>query len=386
MRIAHFAQSLRLEEGGVAKAVIDLCACLRAGGHECAVATHAIDDAARAALGTARVEVLPPLAGPLRLLTSAARATARRVLEWGEAAHFHGAWTLSHTGLGAWCRTRGVAYVVSPHGMLDDFTVRRGWAHKQVYLALAGSRFLRGAGAVHCTARAELAQSSRFFPRELGVVAPLPMDLTPFDREPDGSLALEAFPALRRHAHRVLFLARLHKKKRPDLVVRSVALLRGEGLDALCVIAGTGGEEERLRSLAAELGVADATLFTGFVGGKLKTSLLAACEVSALPSSQENFGYSMFESLAAGTPVVTTGLVDTWEEIESSGGGLAVEQTSGAFALAMGGLLRDAPRREAMGRSGRAWVMRTLAPDATRAALERVYNAALSRGGRATRR
>lgn len=65
------------------------------------------------------------------------------------------------------------------------------------------------------------------------------------------------------------------------------------------------------------------------------------------------------ESLAAGTPVITTRGVDIWPEIEGCGGGLIVDRTPAAFADAIDRLLAD-PRRVGMGEDGRRWVLQEL--------------------------
>ena len=131
------------------------------------------------------------------------------------------------------------------------------------------------------------------------------------------------------------------------------------------VVAGSGDDlyVQRLQSQVASAGLGDRVHFVGHVGGSLKFSLCEAADICVLPTSQENFGFVQFEALACGTPVMTTTLVDTWREIDDSGGGVAVEQNADAVIEGLQPLLADPTKREEMGRLGRAWVLENLATD-----------------------
>jgi glycosyltransferase involved in cell wall biosynthesis len=81
--------------------------------------------------------------------------------------------------------------------------------------------------------------------------------------------------------------------------------LRESGGGAQLVIAGPMGEGERvLRRLAAELGIAEHVVFTGFVDDRDLSALYSAACVYACPSFYEGFGFTVLEAMASGTPVV----------------------------------------------------------------------------------
>jgi glycosyltransferase involved in cell wall biosynthesis len=80
-----------------------------------------------------------------------------------------------------------------------------------------------------------------------------------------------------------------------------------------------------------------------------------------------------YESLACNTPVMTTTLVDTWKEIVSSGGGIAVDQSADAIVAGITPLLADRVHLADMGRLGRAWVFDQLSVDRIAGALEAMY-------------
>lgn len=166
-----------------------------------------------------------------------------------------------------------------------------------------------------------------------------------------------------------------------DVLIRAVADLAHAGRSLRCIVAGTGDNAylERMRALAASLGVADRVRFVGMVTGDLKLSLYQLADVFALPTSQENFGFVLPESLACGTPVVTTEGVDIWPELVDGGGAVVAERTPAAFARETAALLDDPARRERMGRQGREWVMRYLDGESVAEKYEDLYRRAASR-------
>jgi glycosyltransferase involved in cell wall biosynthesis len=108
----------------------------------------------------------------------------------------------------------------------------------------------------------------------------------------------------------VLFLGRLHPKKRLDLLIR--AFLAGAPPTFRLVVAGPdeGGLWDRLMGEQLRNGVASRLVRVGTVGGADKVTLLAGARLFALPSEHENFGIAALEALAAGTPILLSPHVD----------------------------------------------------------------------------
>lgn len=92
--------------------------------------------------------------------------------------------------------------------------------------------------------------------------------------------------------------------KRPLDLVRTLGLLRGQGVDAALVLVGDGEERLRTESLARELGVWESCRFVGFQ--RQIREWYAAVDASLLTSANEGTPVVAIESLAAGRPVVAT--------------------------------------------------------------------------------
>jgi len=201
-------------------------------------------------------------------------------------------------------------------------------------------------------------------------VIPLTFDIDLYRELPDPAPARSAFAFLDEDVPTSLFLSRIHHKKGIEVLLRAIHLLHesrdghGKGYACRLLIAGTGDPDyiRTLKALASSLGLDETVAFLGHVSGELKLSLLAAADVFVLPTSQENFGLALTESLASGTPVITTPGVDIWPELESSGGAIIVKPEPRLFADAIQNLTRDPSRAHEMGRMGRRWVLEHLDP------------------------
>ena len=143
------------------------------------------------------------------------------------------------------------------------------------------------------------------------------------------------------------------------------------------VIAGTGDEPyvSEMKELAKSTGVDGHTYFLGFASGQAKLALFEACDVFALPTSQENFGFVFFEALASGTTVLTTKGTDTWSEIEQSGGGVIVENTPEAFATALEEIISDQDRFGSQAQNAREWIFTEMSVDKVRLQYQQMYMA-----------
>ena len=116
--------------------------------------------------------------------------------------------------------------------------------------------------------------------------------------------------------------------------------------------------------------------FLGFVSGRNKVSLYQASDGFVLPTSQENWGFVLLESLACATPVITTKGVDIWPELQSSGGAVIADETPQAFAAALADLILDREKRQRMQQQGRAWVQRNFNVDRVVEQYEQLYECA----------
>jgi glycosyltransferase involved in cell wall biosynthesis len=147
----------------------------------------------------------------------------------------------------------------------------------------------------------------------------------------------------------VLVLSRLHEKKGIDTILRAVATLPGVFL----WLAGDGPERARYESLAAALACADRVRFLGWRTDR--KSLLAACDVCALPSRYEPFGTVIPEAWSMHRPLVATRAAGASEYVTDRETGLLCPiDDVPALATALRTALTDAPLRARLTEAGHA--------------------------------
>lgn len=144
-------------------------------------------------------------------------------------------------------------------------------------------------------------------------------------------------------------VARLAGQKRFDRLLRALAMLP---YPVHCILAGDGPSLEIIRSVAAELGMADRVHLTGFrsdVG-----DVLDAFDVFAVSSDREGLANAMLEAMAFGLPVVSTDVSGAREALEGEPSpGIVTGFDEAELAEAIGGVLRDPEARRRMGEAAR---------------------------------
>ena len=118
------------------------------------------------------------------------------------------------------------------------------------------------------------------------------------------------------------WFGRMTEIKRVDQLLRAFARVRAQAPNVQLALAGDGPLRLELETLARNLGVDDATHFLGM--RKDVAELYAACDAVALTSANEGTPVSLIESLASGTPVVSTNVGGVPDVVRDGETGLLV--------------------------------------------------------------
>ncbi len=118
----------------------------------------------------------------------------------------------------------------------------------------------------------------------------------------------------------LLIAGRLHKVKGVDLTLRAVAPL---GDKVWVIAAGNGPDEQALKALAAELGIAHRVVFTGWVNDISVPA--AAADIWLVPSRWEPMGNTTLDAWAYGKPLIAARAAGPASMIEDGKTGLLAE-------------------------------------------------------------
>ncbi len=201
---------------------------------------------------------------------------------------------------------------------------------------------------------------SRFLASGLGIglerfhVIPngIPVGSAPL-RDAETMRAARASAGLPGEGRLALAVGNLYPVKGHDTLLRAVAQLPLVSL----AIAGRGEEEERLRGLAAELGIADRVHLLGLRDDV--STLLSAADVFVQPSNSEGLPLAVLEAMAHGLPVVASDVGGIPEAVANGVTGiLTAPRDPESLAQALRSVLEERnDRGAALGIAGRERVL-----------------------------
>ncbi|OBA86170.1 glycosyltransferase [Mycobacteriaceae bacterium 1482268.1] len=262
------------------------------------------------------------------------------------------------------CLKRGIPVVVQPHGMidfssnllakpLDAFWTRPVLrsASTVFHLTPRESRDLRGVAGESLT-MCELNN---------GVPEAIPRNASASGQQPE-----------------VLFLARLHPRKRPDMFVRMAQQLIAEGYGARFSLVGPDeGARSEAEALIAEFGLESYVRCEGHLDSDHTASRLRKAAVYVLPAVDEPYPMSVLEAMAVGLPVVVTDTCGLAPLVEETQSGIVVGPELESLTNAVRGLLDDPRKAIAMGENARRAVSERSGMASVTDVLERTYRRVL---------
>ena len=220
-----------------------------------------------------------------------------------------------------------VALLVQTHGMVRP----DGRRLARVIDAVATGRVLAGAAAC-CALTAEEARGLE----RLGVPAAR-------IRQLGNGVPPQSRRAAWAEIPRIVYCARLHRRKRPVAFVEAAAEVLARGHRATFALYGPDeGELGAVDAAIHALGVSDSVSYEGPVEPARVLDVLAAAQVYVLPSVDEPFPMSLLEAMSLGLPSITTDSVGIKEQLMTSGGAIVTDASVGSLADAVVRVITDA--------------------------------------------
>ena len=259
-------------------------------------------------------------------------------------------------------------FVVQCHGMV----VPKRSAAVRLFDRFVTARLLSTATRVLCLNDEEVRRVRQLSPDAKAMVVP--------NGVPDTSIVrnLTVVP----DKPEVLFLARLHRRKRPELFAQAAAVLLNDEVSARFRVVGpdegAGAEVDSVvEEFVANGGDATDLAREPAVAAAEVLDRLAVADVYVLPAEDEPFGMSVVEACSTGVPVIVMRDCGLAAFVERNRCGLVVDDaTPAALADAIRALLDDPRAAEEMGRRGREGVSREFSMAAIGRQLGECYSVA----------
>jgi glycosyltransferase involved in cell wall biosynthesis len=271
-----------------------------------------------------------------------------------------------------------VPYTVRTMGQLAPWALAQSKLKKQIYSTIFERRNLANAVVVHSTSVGEVEDTIRFGVKPPKVV--LPLGVHPPAKIADAKHQIRHRYHISEQVPIVLFLSRLHYKKRPELLIEALGHLAAQQQQFHLILAGSGEPEyvQFLHEMVASLNMTEQTSFVGFVSGYDKDLLLQGSDLFVLPTYSENFGIALAEAMVSGLPVVTTPGAQIAPDIAQAKAGIIVEGEIEPLQTAIAHLLNSPQLRHELGENGRLYALQQYSWPAIAKKLASVYQAILN--------
>lgn len=365
MRIAHVIPSLDPATGGPPIVAAALAAAQAALGCQTRLVSyrfpHAQQDVQTALhtiphLSQVTLDYLPPLTRRERFLARGARQWLVPLLTQADLIHLHGVWDPIVYAAAVVATRLRIPYVLTPHGMLDPWSLAQKWWKKRAALLLGYRRMLNQATFLHylnadeqiLAASVGLTSQTRVLPNGIFLeeIDPLP---------PKGEF--RASHAWLGDRPMVLFLGRLHYKKGLDYLADAFAMVAQRFEQAQLIVAGPdAGAQGPFETQIKALGIVDRVHLIGPIYGRDKIRALVDCDCFCLSSRQEGFSLAVTEAMACRAPVVISKSCH-FPEAQEAGAGTIVDLDPSQIAAAISAVLADPAKARQMGDAGRQLVL-----------------------------
>jgi len=177
----------------------------------------------------------------------------------------------------------------------------------------------------------------------------------------------------------LVHVGRIAHEKNIDFLLRMFVHVHRDLPEALLLVAGEGPALAHCRELATELGLAESTLFVGYLDRSRELlDCYRAGDLFVFASRTETQGLVLLEAMAQGIPVVSTAHMGTLDILGPGRGCVVCREDERSFAREIVAALSDEPRLRRLGRDAQTYAAGWSALDMARR-LQSLYADTLER-------
>ena len=347
INILHVVPTLSQAADGVASFVRDVAESLNATGANSRVAAL---DWAPMNESPSYLSTFPLGWGPRRLGVSPQMHKWLKVeadMKAVDILHNHGLWMMPNVYAGDVCKKNNCRLMVSPHGAMSSWSMSRSHFVKKIFWRLFQEDALKVASCFHATSESEYQDIRRLGFRQPVCILPCGVSVPVLKPKQAGS------------RRQLLYLARIHPIKGVDILLQAWQLVENKFPDWDLVVAGpdNGGYLTEMQMLAKKLDL-KRVAFQGPLYGDEKLRAYQNAELYVLPTHSENFGITVAEALAAGTPAIVTHGAP-WAGLAEHGAGWWIDVGVDPLIACLEQALSTSPRvLKEMGQAGHVWMKR----------------------------
>src|ERR1039458_7249224 len=358
MRVCHIQGLFSPEHGGPTHSLLNYCVGQTQAGHDVSAwVLEGLPHSSAAQTMPASIETHVFQAGwPGVLGRSRSMRKHLAAAETPDIFHLHGTWLRAMHYGAVEARRRKVPWLLETMGMYEAYGLNSKWLRKRIARTWFQDDILRHADCLHVGSQPEGEQLRRLgFTKPMAII-PVGVDLQQIERRKSeiGNRKSEIDSILNGRPF-ILYLARIHEKKGLGMLLKAWADLEQIFPDHVLVVGGSGTPEyeDQCRRAISDLGISGRCLWLGRVSETEKTRAYMNASFYVLPSFSENYGNTIAEALAHGTPVITT-TATPWSDVRRIGCGWVVPPDLEPLRSALREALNTSPGQlRDMGERGR---------------------------------
>jgi glycosyltransferase involved in cell wall biosynthesis len=232
--------------------------------------------------------------------------------------HIHGVWHFA--GVAPYLAGVKTAKCITTHGLLDTWTISKGYWKKMLFGFLFQKRILKNTELIQINNTDELADLKRFLGYQHPNVKIIPngMNLHDFEQLPAKNIFRNKF-SIPDDKKIVLFLSRINLKKGLDLLLPAFREIASQRNDCLLIMAGPDdGYLAETENFINQNNLSDKIKLVGMLTGQDKLAAFADADIFALPSHSEGFSIATLEALISGIPSLLSDRVGFGEAIREN--------------------------------------------------------------------
>lgn len=266
--------------------------------------------------------------------------------------HIHGVWHFS--GVAPYLAEIKTAKCITTHGLLDRWTISKGYWKKYIFGLLFQKRILKNTELIQINNLDEKEDLKRFLGFEHPNVKIIPngMNLQDFAVLPEKNTFRNQFH-IPKEKQLILFMSRINLKKGLDLLLPAFKQLLSERNNCLLILAGPDdGYLSETQNFIKQNNLKDKIILVGMLTGKDKLAALSDADIFVLPSHSEGFSIATLEALISGTPSLLSDRVGFGDAIRENNAAHLIELNEKSIVEGLNKMLDDKDYCQTLSKNG----------------------------------
>ena len=266
--------------------------------------------------------------------------------------HIHGVWHFA--GVAPYLAGIKTAKCITTHGLLDRWTIGKGYWKKYLFGLLFQKRILKNTELIQINNTDEQDDLKRFlgFKHPNVKIIPNGMNLQDFSNLPTKGIFRDKFQ-IPTDKKIILFMSRINLKKGLDLLLPAFQEVASQRSDCILILAGSDdGYLAETQRFIKEKSLEKSIKLVGMLTGNDKLAALSDADIFVLPSHSEGFSIATLEALISGVPSLLSDRVGFGEAIKETNAAHLVELTQKSITAGLIKMLDNQEYCEILSKNG----------------------------------